>query len=171
MRIPQEGLTHEHRGKLVEIPRQATDLMGERTVSKMKRCLPIIVILCGIAFAGCSSSEDSAPEGYTRTSLEHMGQMLQACWKRGLPVSDFDSLSTFLDVALREGYLFEKDRERFQQDYWKKPYRWDRSNEGNETIIRITSDGSNGYPEGGGGDDLYVEVRCAPGGEARMFVK
>jgi hypothetical protein len=94
-------------------------------------------------------------------------------------VGELHSLEEFLSSANKAGCI---DTERLQyaepnidcrgkKDFWGRLFRWETRHEGSDLIIRVISDGADGIPQKGGGDDLYVQVVIPAQGKPRVFEK
>src|SRR5579883_867608 len=115
---------------------------------------------------------NSAGAGRSRKSetcyrLRILRECLVECHKRGHDLKKLRSVSELLwaaqeeELILRDTYL-EKT---YEGDAWHRPFRWSVFRGVGYADIWICSDGANGIPEGGLGDDIYVRVRVTDSGE------
>jgi hypothetical protein len=134
----------------------------------MKPLLTIIalgVILLGIILLGYTHSDVRVPYSYvdqTLGDLNYLGHVVALVLNKGASVDELDSIDSLVQAALKYGVGdIERDNssERCRRDRWGRPFRWKVRTDGEETTIRITSDGIDRISQGGGGDDLFVEIR------------
>ena len=121
------------------------------------RALVLLVVATG---GGCAVDREPKSDR-TENELRELRSIVVALHEDGRDLQSLRRLPEMLAVAARLGYLpqtqyTDKD---FENDGWGRPYRWRLSNSGDETCTRILSDGRNGKPEDGEGDDLYLQIQ------------
>src|ERR1700730_203421 len=108
---------------------------------------------------GCYRTNDNPPKTRTCGKLIAFGDVIKQGWREKIDVRKFDSLPNLI-LVLHEKKLVDdwsyEDKE-YEVDGWGRPFRWEKIQTDNKTMIRILSAGQNGLWEDGQGDDLYMD--------------
>lgn len=114
------------------------------------------VALLLVPAGGCASRLDPSRSGDTKNNLCALGKLVEELDARGIDVSHCDSVKDIIRLGKENKLVQGNDyiEEYHEQDGWKRPLRV----KNNGTIVTIISDGPNGVPEDGRGDDLSVAV-------------
>ena len=139
----------------------------------MGKCLPVLVMIVCL-LGGCQRQKvyderDQYSLG-TRWNLGLWAYYVVALSRLqidGKPV-DLTQFKTTDDVA---SWFHSSDVDLIKHDFWDRPFEWSVRIEGERTIVRLTSYGSNGINEEGEGDDLYLEVTIVKDREPEILVK
>ena len=125
----------------------------------------VLATVCCISllgpFFGCVKTSDlNIANHSTSNALFTLGLRLVYAHERSHSIRNLASMEQVFQI-LRD----ERGREidMFKADYWGRPFRFLRAVEEARVRIRILSDGRNGIPENGQGDDLYVEILLETG--------
>lgn len=122
--------------------------------------------------AGCvKHSDEFQADAQVYSCLHEWGEYIAASYEAGLAVHECGSLQEAVAYLQKNGILETRDVERLSVDYWGRPYRWSAFRSGGDIVIRVLSDGRDGVCDGGGGDDLYVDVTVGPSGSTTRYVK
>jgi hypothetical protein len=126
---------------------------------------PVLAAVCCISllgpFVGCVKTSDlNIANHSTSNALFTLGLRLVYVHERSHRIRDLASMGEVFQI-LRDDNTGEIDM--FKADYWGRPFRFCRAVEEARVRIRILSDGRNGIPENGQGDDLYVEILLETG--------
>jgi hypothetical protein len=137
-------------------------LMCERTITAIAILLVFIVLLMLPAFL----ISDGHPEKETRYDLTVIAEALIDLHNRGEDVTKYQTLSDFMSDAQKLRVLYRTSDKRFTHDYWHHPLHWLIQIEPNGVVVTVLSDGRNGKPEGGAGDDISVIINLPRTGQA-----
>ena len=105
--------------------------------------------------------------------LKCIGLSLLDLGQKGARIDSFRSWEHVLDHMREKRVLNETEVHDpvFRVDAWGRPFRWVVEESNEEIVARVISYGPNGVPEGGRGDDMYVELRVPEHGKPRLLFK
>jgi hypothetical protein len=129
-------------------------------------------LLSVLTLNGCIYRTD---EGFlnslTARQLQVFGRVLERYHNQGNDIRALKSLDQFLTTAKDKGCLTQDDftplgpdpGDGWTTDFWGRKLRWQITTNRSDTILRILSDGADGVPQEGQGDDIYLEAVVSSG--------
>jgi hypothetical protein len=133
---------------------------------KVGTALALVILL-----SGCSNRDMNSDRNVTIFKLRVLGEITTALVQDGVNLRQIHSVQELLAAAHASKRVTEYDyiQKYYETDYWRRAFRWAIStNQEGETVVQITSDGKNGIPEDGKGDDLYIEILFKSNGDSEM---
>jgi restriction endonuclease S subunit len=112
-------------------------------------------------------SDEHQAEAQTKYYLHVWAEYIETCHQAGLPIKQKTSLKDAISL-LRNNKLVHQGEDYFmEKDGWGNDYHWKVTQHGDDTIIRISSDGPNG-PRGSV-KNYYIEVSVPRHGNVRIL--
>jgi hypothetical protein len=139
-------------------------LQTQRLSSVRRSSSSVIVIVCAIITLVATIfafvyfiSEPRGGDDYSYWTKFYLRSLVQ--YVRMLPYDDLNDIKT-LDqfLAELERRQFMKNTETYRTDMWNTPLFWTIERKQESITIRFISAGKNKIPEGGHGDDIWVEI-------------
>jgi hypothetical protein len=129
----------------------------------MLRRLVVSTTLISILLAGCRKVYDRGQaEAMTRSNLRQWESYVTSLYEAGVPIDRYRTLDQAATLLEDSNAIGKNERNCLVKDGWQRDVRWTVTERDGQTIIRISSDGKNGIDEGGGGDDIFVEITLPP---------